>query len=158
MRMNGKFLILFFICSLCFSCASLKPIEFRSVENFSISTVKSTPELGFDMKFYNPNRVGAKLKDFNVAFGLNDIEIGNVHLTEVSHAGAKSEFSIPVSINTSITQLAQFLPSGIQLFTEGKTIPFSLNGTITVKKFIFHKTFPFNVNEAINTKQIKLGK
>jgi LEA14-like dessication related protein len=157
MHINREFLILFFI-SFCFSCASLKPIEFRSVENFSLSAVSSTPEVGFDMKFYNPNAVGAKLKDFNVAVGLDDIEIGNLHLTEVSHAGAKAEFSIPVSLSTSVSQLAQFLPSGIQLFTEGKTIPFSLNGTVTVKKFLFHKTFPFNVSEAINTKQIKLGK
>ena len=156
--MKTKFFVLFLIESFCFSCSSLKPIEFRSVENFSVSAVSSVPEVGFDMKFYNPNPVGAKLKDFNVTFGLNDIEIGNVHLTEVSHAGAKSEFSIPVSVNISITQFAQFLPTGFQLFTEGKTIPFSLNGTVTVKKFIFHKTFPFNVKEAINTKQIKLGK
>jgi len=156
--MKAKFPVLLLIVSFCFSCSSLKPIEFRSVENFSVSAVSSTPEIGFDMKFYNPNPVGAKLKDFNVSFGLNDVEIADVHLTEVSHANAKSEFSIPVSVNTSITKLAQFLPSGIQLFTEGKTIPFSLNGTVTVKKFIFHKTFPFNVKEAINTKQIKLGK
>ncbi|MEP7127823.1 MAG: LEA type 2 family protein [Chitinophagales bacterium] len=140
------------------SCSTLKPLEYRSLDNFNVSNLGTAPELTFDLSLYNPNTVGAKLKEFSVGFEMNGVKLADAQLADVSHAGAQSEFTIPMKINTSIVQLAQFLPAGITMFTSGATIPIHLNGSITVKKFIFHKTFPFDVRESLDTKKIKLGK
>ncbi|HUM46844.1 MAG TPA: LEA type 2 family protein [Chitinophagales bacterium] len=156
--MFSRFLFLLLSLFVFASCSSLKPLEYRSLNNFNVSSLTSTPQLTFDLTLYNPNTVGAKLKDFNVELELNGVKLATAALADVSHAGAQSTFTIPMSINTSIEQLAQFLPAGINLFSSGSTIPVHLNGSVTVKKFIFRKTFPFDVQEALDTKKIRLGK
>lgn len=155
--MKNNFFLLAALIFAFTGCSSLKPLEYRSLENFGVSQSGGNPQLSFDLKLFNPNVVGAKLKDFNVSFDINGTKLADVHLDEVTHAGAQSEFTIPMNVSTSLSQLAQFLPSGLDLFNSGKSIPVTINGSVTVKKFIFHKTFPFNVHEAIDTKKIRLG-
>lgn len=156
--MNCRYFILFVLVFMWASCSSLKPLEYRSLNNFSIADVGSAPQLTFDLSLYNPNTLGAKLKDFNVEVEINGTKLAQAQLADVSHAAAQSEFTVPLSINTSIEQLSQFLPAGIKLFTSGANIPVHLNGKVTVKKFIFHRTFPFDVQETLDMKKIKLGK
>jgi len=156
--MNFRLLFLSIVAIACASCSSLKPLEYRSINNFNVSKVTSTPQLTFDLQLFNPNTIGAKLKDFNVSLEMNGIKLTEVKLAEVAHAGAQSEFSIPMNVSTSVDQLVRFLPDAFTMFTSGSSINLHLNGSVTVKKFIFHKTFPFDVQEAFDTKKIRLGK
>jgi LEA14-like dessication related protein len=151
--MNSKILFLAVIAAVFSSCSSLKPLEFRSVENFRVSQITSNPQLSFDLKLYNPNTVGAKLKNLNIGFLISEIQLTDLHLDDVIHAGARSEFSVPINISASIAQLSQFLPTGIDLFNSGKSIPVKMDGNVTVKKFIFRRTFPFHFEQMIDTKQ-----
>lgn len=156
--MNCRKFILLVLVFMSVSCSSLKPLEYRSLNNFSIADVSSAPQLTFDLSLYNPNTLGAKLKDFKVEVEINGIKLAQGQLADVSHAGALSEFTVPLRITTSVEQLSQFLPAGINLFTAGAGIPVHLNGNVTVKKFIFHRTLPFDVQETLDLKKIKLGK
>lgn len=137
------------------SCAPLKPLEYRSLENFSVSKISATPELTFDLRLYNPNKVGAKLKNFNIDFMLSDMKLTTIHINDAARALPRSDFVIPIHITASVTQLAQFLPFGINSYNSGSTIPVKLDGTVTLKKFLFHKTFPFHFEESLDTKKFK---
>lgn len=153
-----RHILWFFIMACLASCSSLKPLEYRSLNNFSVAGFTTKPEVTFDLSFYNPNPIGAKLKDFNVAVELNGIRLTELGLVKASHAEAQSLFTVPVKVSTSLEQLSAFIPSGIEMFSSGSSIPLHLSGSVTVKKFIFHKSFPFDVQETLDTKKIKLGK
>ena len=140
------------------SCSSLKPLEYRSINNIYISGISGKAQLAFDLNLYNPNTVGAKLKDFNVEVELDGVKLATAQLLDVTHAGAQSEFTIPVSLNSSLEDFLRFLPSGISILSSGSDIPIHLNGSLTVKKFLFKKTFPFDVKETLDSGKIRLGK
>ncbi|MEO6166815.1 MAG: hypothetical protein ABIO98_04790, partial [Chitinophagales bacterium] len=93
--MYQRFLFLVTSLFVCASCSSLKPLEYRSLNNFNVSNVTSTPQLTFDLNLFNPNTVGAKLKDFNVELELNGVKLATASLADVSHAGAQSAFTVP---------------------------------------------------------------
>ncbi|MBX7109812.1 MAG: LEA type 2 family protein [Chitinophagales bacterium] len=156
--MQYRKLLLFIPFSLLFSCAPLKPLQYRSLNNFSFTAAGNTPQITFDLNLYNPNSLGAKLKDFNVDIEMNGIKLASAQLADVSYAKAQAEFAIPININTTAEQLAQLLPAGLKMFTSGDGIPVHLQGNLTVKKFILRKTFPFDVQEKVDLSKIRLGK
>lgn len=151
--------IFLFICmlSLLASCTALQPLEFRSVSNVYV-TSEGAPQLAFDLNLYNPNTMGAKLKDFNVDVSINGANLATAQLLDVTHAGAKSAFTVPVSVTATLGQMMMLLPSGLELLTSGATIPVHVEGSLTVKKFIVKKTFPFEADENIDLKKIRIGK
>ena len=154
---RSPFILLLLLVATLSSCSSLKPLEYRSINNIYITGNSGKAQLAFDLNLYNPNSVGAKLKEFNVEVELDGVKIATAQLLDVTHAGSQSEFTIPVSLNTSFQDMMRFLPSGISMLS-GADIPIHLNGSLTVKKFIFRKTFPFDVKETLDTGKIRLGK
>ncbi len=137
------------------SCAPLRPIEFRSVTNFKVKNLTSSPEITVNLNLYNPNSVGGKVKEFNLDLFLSESQLASVQLKNVRVA-AMSEFALPLSTLTSYSQIVKFLPSGINSFLDGKDIPLSFKGTVTLKKFLFKKTFPLEFHDTINSKDIQL--
>ena len=135
------------------SCSSLKPIEFRAVENFNVSKLSLNPQISADAKFFNPNPVGAKLKNLKADIFIRNDSLTSIFLPKVAKASAGKEFSIPFSASISVLELAQMIPSEILNFKSGAALPVEVRGSVTVKKFIFSKTFPFQFSETIDTKQ-----
>ncbi len=148
----NRTIIFFALLAACSSCSSLKPVEFRSVNNFRVS---AKPELSFDLTMFNPNSYGAKLKDFKLELRIGNAKVAEVKVDEVARAAAKSDFSIPINISSSLSDIALFLPSGLDLFKSGSAIPFKIIGSVTVKKFLFHKTFPLELEESIDTRELR---
>ncbi len=154
----NRIIFLFSFLVACPSCSSLKPIEYRSLKNFNVSALTSRPELSFDLHMFNPNSFGAKLKDFKLELLIGNAKVAEVKLDEVARAAANSEFSIPIGITTSLSDIALFLPAGIELFKSGSMIPIKINGSVTVKKFLFKKTFPLQFEESIDPGKLNLKK
>lgn len=148
--------ILCLTCLFITACAPLKPLEFRSLSDFRVSNLTSSPELSINLNLYNPNSVGGKVKDFHLDIFLGEIPLAAIQLQNV-HMPSRSDFTLPLTTNASYQELIKFLPSGIASFNSGKEIPVKLNGSVTVKKFIFKKTLPFEFQDSINTKDIKLN-
>ena len=137
------------------SCAPLKPIEFRSVNNLSVKNLTTAPEISADLNLFNPNHVGGTVKEFNINIFLSETQLATIQLKNVRVA-SNSSFTLPLSTNASYNQIIKFLPSGISSFLNGKDIPVNITGTITIKKFLFRKTYPFTFHDSINSKDIQL--
>jgi LEA14-like dessication related protein len=138
------------------ACAPLKPLEFRSLSDFQVHHLTSSPELSMNLNLHNPNSVGGKVKDFHLDFFLGEIPLASIQLQNV-RMPSRSDFTLPLTTNASYGELIKFLPSGIGSFNSGKQIPVKLNGSVTIQKFIFKKTLPFEFHDSINTRDIKLN-
>jgi len=138
------------------ACAPLKPLEFRSLSDFKVEKLASTPTLSLNLNLHNPNSFGGTMKEFHINFFLGDVPIATIQLQNI-RMPSQSDFTLPLSANPSYDQLIKFLPSGLSSFNSGKQIPIKLTGSVTVRKFIFKKTLPFEFHDTINTKDIKLN-
>ncbi|HYV91076.1 MAG TPA: LEA type 2 family protein [Chitinophagales bacterium] len=138
------------------ACAPLKPLEFRSLSDFKVEKLTSTPSLSVNLNLHNPNSFGGTMKEFHLDFFLSDVPIATIQLQNI-RMPSQSDFTLPLSTNPSYEQLIKLLPSGISSFTSGKQIPVKLTGSVTVKKFIFKKRLPFEFHDSINTKDIRLN-
>jgi LEA14-like dessication related protein len=148
-------ILLLFMGGLMTSCAPLRPIEFRSVTDFKVQHLTSSPELAVNLNLHNPNSFGGKVKEFDIDFFLGESKITSVALKDV-RVPSGSDFTLPLSTTASYQQLIQFLPSGISSLKSGKDIPLRLSGKVTLKKFLFRKTLPFEFHSTVNTKDIEL--
>src|ERR1043165_3034319 len=132
-----------FLTSLFFAaCAPLKPLEFRSLSDFKVQNLTSSPSLSINLNLHNPNSFGGTMKEFHLDFCLSDVPIATIQLQNI-RMPSRSDFTLPLTTNASYNQLIKFLPSGISSFNSGKQIPIKLTGSVTVRKFIFRKTLPF---------------
>jgi len=138
------------------ACAPLKPLEFRSLSDFQVHHLASSPELSINLNLHNPNSLGGKVKDFHLDFFLAETPLASIQLKNV-HMPSRSDFTLPLTTSASYEELMKFLPAGIAGFNSGKQIPVKLNGSVTIKKFIFSRTLPFEFHDSINTKDIKLN-
>lgn len=143
------FLVLFI------SCAPLRPIEFRSISDFKVEHLTSSPQISTSLNLHNPNSFGGTMKEFHLDFSMSDIPIASIGLKNV-RMPSRSDFTLPLSTAATYDQLIKFLPAGISSFTSGKEIPVKMNGSVTVKKFIFKKILPFEFHTSINTKNIQV--
>ena len=138
------------------ACAPLRPLEFRSLSDFKVEHLTSSPSLSINLNLHNPNSFGGTMKEFHLDFFLSDVPIAAIQLQHV-RMPSRSDFTLPLASNTSYEQIIKFLPSGISSFNSGKQIPVKLTGSVTVKKFIFKRTLPFEFHDSINTKDIKIN-
>ena len=147
--------LLCLIFFLAIGCAPLKPVEFRSVTDLKVENALLSPTVTANLNFFNPNSIGAKVKEFQI-----DVAFSQTPLTTVSFQKQKlpanSEFSLPLNTSIPYTQLVKFIPLGLSSIQNGKDIPVDLKGNITLKKFFFKKTFPFEYHDKINTKDIQI--
>lgn len=150
-----KLISIFCLLVMMSSCA-FQTVEFKGTNNFSVSKISSTPEMKLNIKMYNPNGVGAKLRSMNMEVKVNNVLLGSVQLDSLTKVGARQNFDLPLTFNTSISSLASMIPVGISSLLKGKEIPLEFTGAVTVQKFIFKKKFAFDYKSSYNTKDISL--
>lgn len=109
-----------------------------------------------NIKMYNPNGVGAKLRSMSLDVKVNDKFLGSVNLDSLTKVGAKQDFDLPLTFKTDIGTLASFIPTGISSLIKGKELPIEFSGEVTIQKFIFKKKFSFDYKSTYNTKDISL--
>src|SRR5215471_6259655 len=95
--LQKSFLILLSAMIFLSSCATLEPPEYRSLNNFSVKNLSNQPEFSCNVKMYNPNHLGVKVKDYTFYIAVANLSITSVHSVEVTRAPATSEFLIPVN-------------------------------------------------------------
>ena len=126
------------------SCISLKPLEFKQVDHFTISNVLTNPEIHFEMIFTNPNSFGCTVKEIETDCILKEKNILNYKTKDQIRIKRKGDFTVPVTVNVTLNDLLNTIPDAINLFRNNKAIPYLLSGKITLKKFLFKKTFTFS--------------
>ena len=150
-----KYLLLFFVLVSLASCA-FQVVEYKSTNSFSVSKISTKPEMKLNIKMYNPNGVGAKLRSMTLEVKVNDKFLGSVKLDSLTKVGARQDFDLPMTFNTDIGTLASFIPTGISSLIKGKELPIEFSGEVTIQKFIFRKKFSFDYKSTYNTKDISL--
>ena len=155
-RKENNLLVLICIYFFLTSCSPIRPIEFRSIDNFKVSQFSILPEVRADVKLFNPNSVGAKIKELKFTVNMGEVEVAKIALDETERAKAHGEFTLPMTGQLSLKDLSKLVPVGLGIIKNKAEIPVILKFDFTVKKFIFKKHFHFEVNEKINPSKIKL--
>jgi len=138
------------------SCTLTESLQFKGYDNFKVSDIMSEPKINADITLHNPNKIGATIREMEIALSVDNKEIGIVGFSDKVRIKKKSDFVLPIEFNTSLNQLGGVLSFGLTSFISDKEIPVGLTGSITVQKFIFfRKTFEFNYVDALDVKKIK---
>jgi len=148
-KLSFVFPIILFI-----SACSIEPATFKSITNPSLENISSAPAFKMNVNLYNPNHFGVKLKSYDLNVSVDSIRVANLSQDLAMHIPADTDFSIPVKINIPLTSLVKMIPQGADLFLNDVAIPFHLDGTITIKKFIFSKTYPVHLIQNVSKKDI----
>lgn len=146
---------LFFLSLFFFSCITVKTPEIRSVESLKLQLQQKDPSVEALLVLYNPNPWGLKLKNLQATIKLNQQTLGIASLRQSIRIRRRSDVFVPVQIYVSDSDLLSALPSGLALLLGNSALPAELDGTFTLKKFIFKKTYPFKLRESIDRKRLK---
>lgn len=150
-----KKIFLVFPLILFFSACSIVPATFKSITNPSLENISAAPAFKMNVNLYNPNHFGVKLKSYGLNVSVDSVQVATLSQNSAMHIPADTDFSIPVQINIPLSSLIKMIPQGANLFLNDVAIPFHLDGTITIKKFIFSKTYPVHLIQNVSKKDIK---
>ncbi|MCX6259089.1 MAG: LEA type 2 family protein, partial [Bacteroidia bacterium] len=151
---NMKQIISFFLILSLTSCISLKPVEFRGVENVKLEKLSGkTVRLITQIKISNQNNFGFYLKNVDLSVVINDKDIAMINVQPKMQINPRSDdvYDIPVEVN-----LEEVLKSGgtvIKLITK-KDVDLRLKGQLKVGKFFFSRKLSFDVEKKISSKEL----
>ncbi len=155
MKIGFPILMVAFSTLLFTSCVSSKDMQYQGFTNFKVNNVTSEPKVNVDIKLYNPNFFGAKLKamEFNVL--VDEKVIGSAGIPDPVRIKRKSEFILPIECATSLDKMGGLLALGLQSYFSNSEVPVGIEGTMTIQKFIFfRRTFAFKYDDEIDIKKI----
>lgn len=156
-KLSVRILIALTLLEIIFSsCAPIKPIEYKYIDNFSISEFSLNPEVKVDVHLNNPNSIGAKIKEIKIDVYVNKTKLSSVCMDANGCIRAVGDFVVPMSAHVSLLEIAKLIPNGIGAFFGEKEIPIDVKGSVTIKKFIFSKTFSFDYTEKMTKEKIKM--
>ncbi len=138
------------------SCTITKPLEYGGYENLRIANVSTDPTVNVDVKLYNPNPVGVKIKAVSMMLEVDDNNIGNIDLDESVKIKSNQEFTLPFTFSSTLPQLGTLVTPALKNFFTGGEIPLKLSGTFTLQKFfLFKKTYDFEYKDNLRMKEIR---
>jgi len=126
------------------SCATLKPIEYRTFKNFDIQRMGfSSTLVKMDLVYFNPNSFGLQLKSTDIDIFINDVYLGHsLQLYQVT-LPRKEEFSFPITIDVDMKNV---LKNGLStLFTS--QVKVKIIGSVKVGKANTFIIFPIRYEE-----------
>ncbi len=140
------------------SCTTTKPLEYSGYETLRISNVSTDPTVNVDVKLYNPNPVGVKIKNVNIMLEVDHKNIGNIELDKSIKIKSKQEFTLPFTFSSTLSQLGTLASPALKNFLTGGEVPLNLAGTFTLQKFIFfRKIYDFEYNDNLRMKDIQIN-
>jgi LEA14-like dessication related protein len=124
---------------LLFSCKSPKPLEYRTVVNFSISKLGFTSStVTMDIVYYNPNHYSMQLKQTDLDIYIDSNYVGHTTQQTKVTIPSQSEFSIPLSVNVDMNNLFKNALTALLV----KSIQIRVSGNIKAGKYHIYKNFP----------------
>jgi len=150
-----RLMLLGCIITISSSCSISEELQYKGYNNFKVSATGNKPEINVDVKLYNPNPIGAKLKNFDIELVVEDQRIGSACLDEPVKMKAREEFILPIIMQTSLDQLAGLTKPGLESLLFNKPLAVEITGNVTVRKFIFKKSFDFNYTDSLNVSDLR---
>jgi len=153
--MNRRLSLAIVVSAFATSCFTMKPVEYKRTENFSVTSNNNSPILNFGLVFHNPNAFGCTISNVESEGTLNNRLVFNAGVATKIRARKKSDFTFPVSAVLAKMDMGQLLGSGINLLLNDEAIPLKVKGKITVRKFIFSKTYEFDYTQSLDKALLK---
>ena len=130
-------LVMLFACS----CGNHKDFVYKNIENFSLKQAGlNNTTLSMDVRMYNPNRRGMKLKKANVDVFLNGNSLGKLRVTDKFPVPGLDTFLLPVMLDVDIKKA---LPNALQLLMNSQ-VDIKLTGTIKAGRHGVYIRVPLN--------------
>ena|SRR5882724_3392431 len=115
-----------FICVIMFSCRAMKDPDFRSIENLRLQRADlNESTLFLDIRYFNPNRSGMKLKDAKGDAYLDGVLLGRFKMDTLINIPANAEFTLPIKMTVNMKDILQnsissFLGNEVTIKIDGK--------------------------------------
>lgn len=127
-----------------FSCATIKPLEYRDFRNLTIYKFGLlATELKMELVYYNPNNFSLQLKFVDLDIFLDNIYVGHAMKEELVSITQREEFTIPVRIDLDMKNL---LKNGMGILVRNEGV-LKLTGSVKLGKGNVFKSFPVNYEE-----------
>jgi LEA14-like dessication related protein len=153
--MKKRFLFAAILPLLISSCITIKPIEFRRAENFSVSSNNNSPLLNFGLVFYNPNGFGCSITSIQSEGELKDQQVFTAGINTGIKVKGKSDFSIPVTARMAKMDFGQLLGAGLNLLLNDEAMRMKVRGKIKIRKWFISRSYNFDYTQAIDKAQLK---
>lgn len=113
------------------SCSAPKPLEYRGVEGFRISSVSlNESKLELQVRFFNPNAYSLQLKGGDIDVFLNDKYVGKSSVEQRTLIPGKNDFLLPIMVTADMKIL---LGNALQVLVSQKVIV-HLKGSVKAGK------------------------
>src|SRR2546423_6223199 len=106
----------------CFtSCFTIKPIEFRKVENVASKKASEDPKMTFDLSMHNPNNWSLRLSEVDAEITIDGVTLGKANLANSVRLTRNSDFILPMETKSSITDFSKFTSIGLNILLGNQT-------------------------------------
>jgi len=141
---NLLFLLLFGVTA----CSVYQPVEFRSIDHWSVSSVDHKTRLSARLTVYNPNNIRLKIVDYDFSVFIKDAYLGKLQIDTLPTIPSHSEYSGMVFIDVGLGSL---LLVGSQLLkpSNNSTFQVQLKGKMTTRICGLKKHFDINTSQKI---------
>lgn len=134
------FFLLFIIMFIC-SCSHPKQLVYQNIENFKLKQAGlQQTEVSLDLRLFNPNNYGMKLKDADVDVFINGNRLGKMEVRNLFAVPGLDTFSMPVILNVD---LKSAVPNVLQLLMKPE-VDVKLAGTVKAGRHGLYVKVPVN--------------
>jgi len=120
------------------SCRAPKDLVYQNIQNFRLKQDGMQSQVCLDIRMYNPNSYGMKLKDADVDVFLNGRCLGKMQVDNGCAVPGLDTFAMPVMLNVDLKNV---LPNALQLLMNSD-VDIKLTGSIKAGKHGIYKKVP----------------
>ena len=123
------------------SCRQPKDLVYQNVQNFKLKQagLRQT-EVSMDLRLFNPNNYGMKLKDADIDIYINGSKLGKMLVNDHFAVPGLDTFSMPVQLNVDLKNV---LPNALQLLLNSE-VDIKLAGTLKAGRHGVYIRVPVN--------------
>ena len=123
------------------ACMQPKQLVYQNVQNFKLKQAGlQQTEVSLDIRLFNPNNYGMKLKDADVDVFVNGNRLGKMQVNEFFAVPGLDTFSMPVMLNVD---LKNAVPNALQLLLNPE-VNIKLAGTVKAGRHGVYVRVPVN--------------
>lgn len=135
----------FLILSIGLSSCAIKPVVYKTMDNWKLNKVSDGINVSNQVTFNNPNKVGCKIKEINLDVYLDNLKVGVINQsTSTVKVPKKSDFTIPLEI--IIKPEGSIMDIGKQILNvfSNKNVKLQYKGNLKLKASIVPITVDVN--------------
>ena len=130
-------LMLLLVCS----CRHPKELVYKDVQHFKLQNAGLKQSgISLDIRMYNPNNYGIKLKNADVDVFVNGTLLGKMCVNDQCSVPGLDTFLLPVTLNVDMKNV---LPNALQMFLKSD-VDIKLSGTIRAGRRGIYMKVPVN--------------